>query len=221
MQKMWLIFATVLLITGCASMDERPPLAIDPIIPSPGDSRAVEQVIILLDCSSSMNQATKFPLAKSLAESIISAMPEGNYLAGMILFGGKRYQVYPLSVIDRLQYVSVVRGARPIGGITQLDGALEETRSMLYGHPGRTAVILITDGRPVNPTGVIDSGRLLIRSQGRGLCLHTIHIGDVAGSGDLLSELAARSPCGSYRHASDVSRPSDLHAFVRSVFFTE
>jgi outer membrane protein OmpA-like peptidoglycan-associated protein len=76
-------------VLGCAALPCREPLAVRVVTRDRGEPIIVEQVFIVADVSTSMRSTDKFPVEKSLVRSFVAAMPDGDYGAAIIDFGGR------------------------------------------------------------------------------------------------------------------------------------
>src|SRR5262245_21110148 len=71
------------------------------LVPGANESVAVDQLIGLVDSSSSVGKRTLFRDEKALVESFARSMPEGEYETGSIAFGGFDRERAPLEEFDR------------------------------------------------------------------------------------------------------------------------
>lgn len=203
-------------IAGCSSAPEVISYAVRPVSPGPNQALAVEQVIIVLDASSSMGQADKFPMAKTLADMLVNALPQGGYQTGLIVFGGKDTQVHPLAPFDRIELATKIKNTFFLGGVSSFESQIAGLRSMLENTSGKTAVYYFSDGRPINISNALQAFSRLSENSVAELCLHCVQIGFASGAQPLLQELAKSSPCGSYRQDRAIHNADEMQSFVRA-----
>lgn len=212
------IFLGCLVLTSCSTLQDKTPLAMLPIEPDQNELLVAEHALLIVDGSSSMLQANKFPVARATAEAIVGAMPSGTYNFGLIEFGGHDDVVFPLEPFLRISAASQTRSLQPLGGITPLGDAFETAATLLSGTDGRIVVILITDGQPTNASSTRTAAEALASAHDD-ICFVTIRIGDVAGAGDLLGSIAALSDCGQSFRAAQLDDPAMMKTMIRSAFF--
>ena len=75
------------------------PLGAGPIVPGPDERVNVSHVYVVIDASSSVEEA--FPTEKALVQSFVGAMPDGTYEVAAIAFGGYKRQTAGLNRFDR------------------------------------------------------------------------------------------------------------------------
>lgn len=213
-----IVGSLLILLAGCSSLPDRVPLAMMPVEPDPDEMRVTEQVVLLVDASSSMMQADKFPVARSTAEAIVGAMPEGDYGFGLIAFGGKEDVVHPIEPFLRLNASTNTRSLEPLGGITPIGEALDVAGTLLTETTGRSAVILISDVRTTNVTSTMAAAQDLVAAHDD-LCLFTIQVGWVAGARDLMTDITSLSACGAAYTDQQLQDPALLKELIRQAFF--
>ncbi|MEE2665833.1 MAG: OmpA family protein [Myxococcota bacterium] len=213
-------------VAGCASPPAGDPPPVTPIEPGVRQHIGIDAVLYVLDASSSMELRTGLWAERRLLTALASAMPEGGYGAGLLVFGGGEQQRDELEAFQRLELVVKLAGIQPLGGDTRLASAIDEVGRMLLLSRGRRAVILITDG--VAKRGSDSQGRAavlratdrLLASRSGEICIHAVQVGDHPAGASLLRQLAAKSPCGSYRSVDELATAYAIQRFERSVFLT-
>lgn len=210
---------------GCASSSG--PLSFasgSPVVPARGEKLGIDQLLVVVDSSSSMG-ASGFSTAKGAAASFVDSMPDGSYGAGSVVFGGSQRGGIPISSFSRASLRDSVANATHYGNSTPLPDVLDELYAAIKGHPGDVAVVLFSDGVPTEG-GIarpsyrsMEAGKRLVRSRVDRVCIHTVQIGDSASGAALLSRLAGLSDCGSSRAASAITSSASLSSFEKTVFF--
>ncbi len=188
----------------------------------PSGSVAVSQAVNLLDASGS--QDATFAAGKAALESIVGVMPNGNYEAGIITFGGFDRESTGMSTFNRSSLAAAAKGASHLRGSTPIFAVLEGDLADALGS-GKAAVVLISDGIATNFAGsggmdarTIEAASALAADRSGATCFHTIQTGNDAGGAALLQSLANVSSCGSFRNASSLASASALQQFSRDVY---
>lgn len=217
-----LVLCALVLASACA----RPPIPYQepvPVRPVRG-SVAVSQTMSLLDASGS--QEAVFADGKAALESIVAAMPEGSYEAGLLVFGGFDRETTGMIPFDRAKLAAAAREASFLEGSTPTYAVLEnELSSALRRDAGKAAVVLISDGLATDYAGhsgvderTLAAARALVRDRSGKTCFHTVGLGDDAAGQALLRALAETSSCGSHRSIASLSDASAFQAFAREVY---
>lgn len=210
---------------GCAASPPQPPVVVAALAPAAGERVAVQQVVSVFDASATIVDRGLFAAQKSVYRGFVSGMPEGDYAAGAVAFGGHARQAVPLAPFSRTDLAQHAMGIAPLGEGTPLDRVLGELRERLGGRGERAAVVIWSDGSPSDPAGreigtapALEAARALAAAYGGELCFHTVQAGDDAGGADFLAALASLTPCGSHRALAEVRDPASLARFEREVF---
>ncbi len=216
----------VLCAAALASACARPPIPYQepvPVRPVRG-TVAVSQTMSLLDASGSQESA--FAEGKAALESLVAAMPEGSYEAGLVVFGGFDRESTGLMPFDRTKLAGAAREASFLEGSTPIYAVLEnELSSALRRDSGKAAVVLVSDGLATDYAGrsgvderTLAAARTLVQDRPGETCFHTIGLGDDAAGQALLRSLAETSSCGSHRSVASLRDASAIQAFAREVY---
>ena len=216
-----LLFLFIAGAIGCASPPpEPPPLSVSAIRPGSGETIAVDQALVLIDTSASVEGQTR-----RVARSFISGMPSGGYEAGVVNFGGFEREVHDLARFDRRALDRYAEGMTRLNEGTPIHLALAEAGEALDGKRGRAAIVLISDGLPtdeigrdVDPALALDAARAL-RERHRGeVCMHTVQIGTDPAGTNFLKSLSQAVGCGTFRSDSSLASETAYQRFGRDVF---
>lgn len=219
-----LLFASgfVAFATACATapVPHKAPVAVTP----PSGRVAVSRAMNLLDASGS--QALVFADGKATLESIVAAMPNGDYQAGNLAFGGFKREATGMARFDRAKLAKAAKDVTFLEGTTPIHAILEdEVAEAVGGSSGKAAIVLISDGIATDYAGrsgvderTLDAARAVVNGRTGQTCFHTIQLGDAPAGGALLRELAAVTKCGSYRNAASLGTAAALQAFSREVY---
>ncbi len=185
---------------------------------------AVDQIVVLFDASGSIDPQAEFPTEKALLESFVQGMPDGDYDAEIVAFGGDSRDESGFAGFDRDRLGRSAREARFIGEDTPLAEVLSETASTLDGRRGTAAVVLMTDGvpsllgRPRDGGPTLDAARSVVEAHSGTVCFHTVHTGSDSEGAELLEQISALTPCGSHRSSGAIDSGAPLYAFQREIF---
>ncbi len=211
---------------ACASGTPLPSVDAPVAKPAAGEAIAVDHVIVLMDASASLPEGTEFRDEKTIARSFARSMPDGDYEAATIGFGGFRRETTELAPFDRTRAVDAAAQATHLAEGTPIHKAIAEAGAALEGKSGRAAIVLYSDGeltdeigREIDPQLAYDAAAGLGESYGGPVCLHTVQIGSDADGAAFLQKLADASGCGTYRRADGVTTVAALTQFEREVFF--
>jgi OOP family OmpA-OmpF porin len=186
----------------------------------------LDSVLYVLDASSSMGFRSGLEAERRLLASLAAAMPEGDYGAGLLVFGGGEQQRTEVEAFSRLELVVRVATVEQLGGDTRLAAAIDEVGRMLPISHGRRAVILISDGvakpgsGPQSRDAVLRAADRLLAARSGEICFHTVQMGDHPAGASLLRSLAAKSACGSHHAVAELANSTAIQHFERSVFLT-
>ena len=219
-----LVCLVVSVLFACASPPAKPPIQGAVLIPGEGEEVAVDQLIVLVDASSSVDRRGEFRDEKALVESFARTAPEGDYQTGAITFGGFKRDTDPLARFDRKQFVAEATSIEHLAEGTPIHKAIAEAGDQLHGRQGRAAIVLYSDGlitdeigREIEPQRAFDAAKAVENSYSGTVCFHTIQTGSDPLGAEFLRKLSSTTPCGSYRAASGVTTIASLHQFERDV----
>ncbi len=221
MKKLFIPILSILFVVGCATTPRITEISVDPIVPGEGEKIDVDNVIVIVDSSRSMNMQGKFPAAINMAKSFVKVMPEGDYNAGFIVFGNERMKPQPLLPFNRAEFMRFAAEISYMGGSTPFDVTLQETQSMLRNKSGKTAIVFFSDGRPNSTVSALIAAEKLLESYRDTICIHAVQIGEGNNAAQFLQKLVSLTPCGSYHTAQSINNPASLTEFARDVFLGE
>ena len=187
--------------------------------------QAVDNFLILLDTSHSMrdtyNGEQKFYLAQSAALSL------NQTIAGLKLNGGLRtYGDLSLKAANRTKLICPVQpysaaaladcinGVDASFGSTSLNDALVAAAGDIENLKGKTAIIIISDGK-YGGQAPADAVGMLKEKYGDKVCLSSITIGRVGN----LNPLTRQSGCGLAGFLDDVKTADGMADYALNVFF--
>jgi OmpA-OmpF porin, OOP family len=190
----------------------------------------VDNFMVLFDSSSSMGNTykghEKLAIAKAVAGSMNQTLPELNFSSGMRTFGHHSavtreptVLVYGLTRYSTAGLGSAIDGVTHAGGTTPLGSAIAGAHEDLQAVSGKTALIIITDGKDLlhNPQTEIEA---MAADLGDRLCVYTIQIGDDPASAKSLEKLTTATGCGFASTADSLTSGSNMANFVEKVFLS-
>jgi OOP family OmpA-OmpF porin len=190
--------------------------------------RKVDNFFILVDRSGSMDEKyvgtkeTKIVLAKALLERMNAMIPELGY-QGALNTAAPVGELQALEAYTTAGYgasiakIPTVIGSNP----TPLGLGLAALEPALQGAVGRSAIIVVSDGRENTGEGSVKVAAALAEKYG--VCFHTISFADtVNGNQPLLDAITAlKQPCGVGASAAQLADDAALQKFVKDVFYDD
>lgn len=227
--KSLILIIAVSFISSCAG--PQTPLIFQPgQFPSGRHLSAVDNFMILFDSSSSMgskyNGQEKLAIARAVVSSMNLTLPELNYTAGMRTFGHctsvtreSSIMIYGLTKYTTAGLGSAIDGVTCAGGTTPLGSAIAGAHEDLKGVSGKTALIIVSDGKDLlhSPKAEIDS---MAAYFGNRLCIYTIQIGDDSAGAKSLEQLTTVTGCGFATNANSLASGINMADFVEKVFLS-
>lgn len=219
---------------GCAAPDFLPATFMPREFDMNRYEARVDNMLVLLDASSSMTQESykgraKINIAKDVVHSMNRTLPDLDMEAGMRVFGqcvSGRWEytslIYGMSRYGELQLNEAINMVQGTGLITPMGEAFEGAVEDLQDTRGPIAVILVSDGQDPEIPGlpVDDEVRTLKEAYGDRLCIYTVGIGQDCGGIQRLKKIAAMGGCGFYINADDLSSAGSMADFVEKVFLS-
>jgi OOP family OmpA-OmpF porin len=199
----------------------------------PADDRyepAVDNFMVVFDSSSSMgdryNGQEKLAIAKAVVSSMNLTLPELDFTAGMRTFGHcdsvsrePSLLVYGLTRYTTSGLGSAIDAVNCAGGTTPLGSAIAGAHEDLKGVSGKTALIIVSDGKDLlhSPKEEMDA---LVADFGDKVCAYTILVGDDSKGAASLESLASSTGCGFASTADSLAPASNMANFVEKVFLS-
>ena len=231
------IASAALMLGACVlPTQEILPAAVPPLQLSPGEKLGVDRVVILTDASSSMFRQGRVQ-ARALTLAVISGLPAGTsptLEVGAMAFGGDERVRVPIAPLDRPALMSYARDLKPLGGlsgrrdtlfggggVTPLDDVFDEVAAELAGQPGRTAIVLISDGGATLPERARNAAQKLLAGGPEGQrCLFTVRTSDDLQGAAFSREIAALNDCGRSVDASRLQTAAEVDDYTRIMLAT-
>lgn len=208
------------LMAGCQTLRVPESQMASQVLPGAGEYIKIETVLLVIDASGSMYGREKFPLAKELTRSFVSAMPEGAYITGLVAYGGEttgNWIKHSPEPFNRTAFQQTASSLAWLGASTPLALALERLKPGIDATPGNTALIVLSDGK-TDTAAVLDVCTAAVAAHQGELCIHTVQFGCDSAGGALLENMATLSRCGTFRKSACLTTAEGMQQFVRDVF---
>ena len=226
-----------LFLFGCAN--RQPTETIPGFTPAQFNSNgyvsAVDNFLIIMDASSSMDDAyngiKKFTVAREIVSRMNQTLPELGQNSGLrsfghspavsdkltvLFYGMEKYSTTGLN--EKLNLISAP------GGTSAGYAALTAAGQDLMGVSGKTAVIIISDGQKavdLELAETMKTAQALKDQLGPGLCFYTILVGDDPDGVIIMDKIAGIGDCGFAVNADKLLKGSGMGQFVEDVFLTK
>ena len=210
---------------ACATPPAAPSIDAPILVPTAQESIVIDQLVVLLDASSSVSKSTIFRDQKTLAESFARSAPNGDYETSVITFGGFRRETTEPARFDRARLVGAASGAPHFSEGSPIHKAIGEAGDQIAGKTGRAAVLLYSDGvltseggKDLDPQLALDAATELARTRDGSVCFHAVQVGNDPAGADLLRAIAGTTDCGTFRQGEGITSVAALQQFEREVF---
>jgi len=227
-----LTIVAFIFLFGCASKQTTIPSIDIKHFDAGNYTSKVDNFIILLDASSSMNhtfnQSTKFDIAKTLVYAMNGSLPELGQTAGLRSFGHapdlSKEQTVLFYGMEKYSTKNLDMGCDKItkaGAFTPGGAAIDAAGNDLDGLSGNmNAVIIISDGED-KASEVLPAAQKLKEKYGSAICFYPILVGDSKDGAALLQKVADIGGCGFYSTADELMTYAGMGDFVEMVFLNE
>jgi OOP family OmpA-OmpF porin len=180
----------------------------------------VEAFMVILDASSTMSQEGKFEMAKGVAGRMNQTIPDMPLVGALRTLGENRTNetrlVYGPTRYQKGGFESAIAGVRGFGS-TPLGKAIEAATGDLRTTPGKTAVIILSDGKATDK-GALMAAEAMKEQLGDRLCIYTVLLGDDPAGARLMEQIAGAGKCGFSTAAESISSQEGMTDFVERVF---
>ena len=223
------LFVTAGLVGACATAYQPVPSFTPPAVDAGGHSLKTDNVVFILDTSSSMaegyQQWKKFDVASALVANMGKALPENRgIISGLLTFGHEpAFSTKSTQMIDgmgpfnRAAFEKALASIPKAGGTSRLDKAIAMAGEDLAGLNGNSALIIVTDGKDMG-TGPAAAAAKVKAKYGDALCIYTVQVGDDAAGKALLAKLVEIGGCGFASDGGDLMNGQAMAGFIAKVF---
>jgi OOP family OmpA-OmpF porin len=231
--RTFLLLLCTAFFAGCAGMKAKEePMTFTPATFDAGKyNPKVDNFLFILDASYSMDRNCQrdFRTAKNVISAINQSLPAAlNFNGGLRTFGhhpqqsGKATElVYGMTKYTRDGLQGGLDKVKYAGDNSPLPKAIEAAGGDLGSLPGKSAIIIVSDGLvELEMGGAPAAAAKLKAAMGDRLCIYTIAVGGNPVGEKFLQEVAQAGGCGSSVTAASLAAPGGLAAFVENAFLT-
>lgn len=224
----------VLLLGACAPKMAAPFI---PVIPQDLSSKVaggayearVDNFLLIVDVSSSMARpyavGSRHEVAQGLATGLNETLPELGWSGGLRIFGPhfkdpreRTRLIYAKSPHSRTEMAAALMAMPAPQGTSPLATAMRRAGDDLINFPGRTALIIFSDGEVESATEVLDAAAELYGRFPGNLCVYPVFVGDSKAGLTLLEGVVGKFSCGFVTRATDILSSEALTAYATKVF---
>jgi OOP family OmpA-OmpF porin len=224
--KMFVFVVMGVLLASCAARKTpAPESAFEPVdlntkLRSGVYNQKVETFVVILDASSTMSEGDKFKMAKEVASRMNQTIPEMELVAALRTLGEGRTNetrlAYGTTSYDRGDLESAILGVRGFGA-TPLGHAVEAASEDLRTTRGKTAVIILSDGKQTDQKA-LQAAKLMKDEFGDRLCIYTVLFGDDPAGRSLMEQIARVGDCGYFVSAEEIYSGAGMATLAENVF---
>lgn len=190
-----------------------------------------ENFLVLFDSSETMDgkvgQKQKLAIAKATVACMNQCIPAELKLSGGLRTFGHGYYLFSIFQTDLIYGMTAYSQDGLKGALCKIDIASGNTPMVkainaaagdLKAAQGRTALILVTDGKATDGDAVAAAGQLK-KALGDRLCIYAIQVGDDYDNKKLLEKVVKAGGCGFVASADKLAGCAPMTDFVERVFF--
>ncbi len=233
MQQLVSKLALMLLIAAVVSACATPYQAVPEVTPVEIDARGhalkTQNVVIILDASSSMGEGyrqwKKFDIATSVVRNMVQTMPaDGGIKSGLRTFGhdsqfsrASTKLIDDMGVFDKADALQALANVSKAGGTSPLASAIDDAAQDLADLDGKHALIIVTDGNGMGMAPAVSATAIKNTFADR-LCIYPVQVGDSAEGRTMMEALARIGGCGFAANADDLAGGQQMADYVTKVF---
>jgi OmpA-OmpF porin, OOP family len=225
---------TLLAVFACATAPMTPDMTVRDLTPEyqAGKTKSkIDNFLVIMDTSLSMEdrdgEYVKFDLARSFVQRMNQTLPPLSVNGGLRTFGhdpavARTFTALPygMSPYRRADLAKALDSVSAPGGNSPMLDAVKAASADIEALTGKTALIIISDGKDIDnrPVGALED---LKKKMGDRLCVYTVLVGNDARGAALMQRLAGVGACGFATTAREVSSADQMADFVNKVFLAE
>ena len=243
--KIVIIMMMGAMLISCASLKHKPPVEPPQFVAYDFQGAKYtpkqDNFLVILDASSSMAEQynkglgltslekivkgkTKLTLANEFLYAMNQTIPEMPLTAGLRSFGhhasvskAPTMLSYGMTDYNPVYFEGSIDQFKAAGGFSPLANAIIAGQDDLKSVMGKTAVIIVSDGKDMGSSPV-QAAVDMKDAYGDDLCIYTMLIGDDRDGAILLEKIADAGGCGFASRADDFHTSTDMGNFVSEVF---
>jgi OOP family OmpA-OmpF porin len=187
----------------------------------------VDSFLVILDASGSMREEykeqSKFHFAREVASRMNQTIPDME-LTGALRTLGQGYSngtvlVYGPERLKKAEFGEALNSVRG-SGKTPLAAALDAANADLDRMRGKTALIILSDGKETEGSA-LEAAKAIKSRYGDRLCIYSVVVGDDPGGKVLMERIAGAGECGRFVTADEIYSSEGMGNFVERVFLAE
>lgn len=230
--KFVLVMMVAVFLGGCATSYQPVPGFTPAGVDAQGYALKTNQMVVVLDSSSSMAEAhgpyRKFDVATATVKNLFNTIPEGLAIQGGLRTFGHHQDISRkntmliagMGTYDRATFLNALQTVTKPGGTSNLAAALNGAVQDLDGLAGKSAIILVTDGKDMGK-GPLASIAAAKEKLGAALCIYPILVGDDETGKKLADQLTQTVGCGSVYGADSLAGGQQMADLVKKIFIGE
>ncbi len=227
--KPCVVLTVIGLISACATPYQPVPLSTPVPVAAEGHALKTDNVVIVLDASSSMAEGygpyKKFDIATATVRDLIQTIPANMGInSALRSFGhdptfsaASTVSLSKMSDFDRTALEQALLTVTKSGGPSPLCAALETVTDDLNGLDGHHALIIVSDGKDMD-VGPIMAATALAEKFKDNLCIYPIMVGNDPNGNAQMNKLAQIGGCGVSLNADALANGQQMADYVSNIF---
>ncbi|MDY0132760.1 MAG: OmpA family protein [Desulforegulaceae bacterium] len=227
------LFAIGFLVSGCSVKQcSDLPAGNPPVFDGSNYSKKVDNLIIIADTSSSMEQCsgnhTCFSATQNIITKMISALPSDIDINSAYLTYGHLMSISPkpnlvnleLSKFSKSRFNNAQAKVSEPGGTSRLDLSIDDACNMLGNTSGKTAIFIFGDGRDANEK-VFASIDKIKGAYGNNVCVYPVHVGNSVEGEKVFAGIASSAGCGKFYKAESLNNNEAIKGMLAGLVYTK
>ena len=198
-----------------------------------GYSNNVNSFLVVQDASSTMGESlgkmsnydSKLSESKDLINCLNNSLPDNfNVDAGMRAFGpvySEKGLIYGMTDYTKTGLMNAVNSTGKTGGVTPLANTVTYAGHDLLATPGKTAMILFSDGLNTDAPNPAAAAAAVREMHGNNICIYTVLNGDSPQGRATMQQIADASICGFATDSATIGNAQGIDKFVEDVFLAQ
>lgn len=227
--KLVITLAMVVLMGACATSYQPIPPFTPVDIEAGGYALKAQNVVFILDASSSMEygyqQWKKFDLAAAAVRNMAQTVPSDMGIKSALRTFGHDPKISreltalidEMGDFDSVAMETALSKVSRAGGTSPLAIAIDAAANDLDGLGGNSALIIITDGEDLGSAAVASATAIKKKFNGS-LCIYPVLVGNDPGGQKMMDDIARIGGCGFAANADELAGGQQMADFVKQIF---
>ena len=189
--------------------------------------KKVDNFIVFMDQSGSMAQANvmaghqKLDQAINAVNRLDKAVPELGYKSAVAMFA--TYRVVSQPAVYKTGSLSAAANSvvPPWNEYTTMGEGLMKVDSLISQSPGKTALIMFTDGEANEGADPVAQAKALYGKHGGNICVHVVSYADNPKGQQVIDGIRALSGCSVAADAKSLASDAAMAQFAKAVLYDE